>query len=204
MAESELERAEPAPAVEGKSDLAGEHAAVKLLVARYLRGDRNALAELVVRHESAVLTHAARIVGDIETAHDVAQEAFIRVIKHCHQWEGRNSFRSWLLAIVRNLSIDVLRRRHATTNLDDRMPAPTTAASAQLEAKEVRQRVARILMELPDKYREILIMRELEDIPAESIAQLTKVDYGTTRWRLHQARQLFRAAWIARFGEDVS
>ena len=63
--------------------------------------------------------------------------------------------------------------------------------------------MAFILGALPEKYREILVMREMEGIPAEAIAEHIGVEYGTTRWRLHEARRLFREQWTATYGEEV-
>ena len=71
-----------------------------------------------------------------------------------------------------------------------------------MEEHELRERVAQVLTDLPEKYRSIIVMREMEGTPAEDIAKAIGVDYSTTRWRLHQARLLFRQAWISRFGKE--
>lgn len=178
----------------------GNRAASQL--ARFAEGDRQAFNDLVTEHQEAAYTAAWRVIGDGEAARDVVQEAFIRVLRHHERYDASKSFRSWLLSIVRNLAIDSLRRRRRFDHPDnlDHLSAPT--ASANLEDHELRDRVALVLTDLPEKYRSIIIMREMEGTPAEDIARVIGVDYSTTRWRLHQARVLFRQAWIARFGKE--
>ncbi len=172
------------------------------LLERYAGGDRAAFDELVNAHQEAAYTAAWRILGDGETAHDVVQEAFLRILRHHERFDASKSFRTWLLSIVRNLAIDSLRRRRRLVRPEHLADASAPAASSPLEAAELRERVAMVLDDLPEKYRSIIVMREMEGMPAENIARDIGVDYSTTRWRLHQARQLFRQAWVARFGKE--
>jgi RNA polymerase sigma factor (sigma-70 family) len=174
------------------------------LVARFARGDDAAFAELVAAHQDAAFSFARRLLGDGELARDVIQEAFLRILRHHRAYDPARPFRAWLLHIVRNLAIDALRRRrpHAGEAVLDQLAADPLGPSAS-ERDELRDRVATVLAELPAKYRELIVMREMEGMPAEEIATIIGVDYGTTRWRLHKARGLFRDAWRARFGEDA-
>ncbi len=175
------------------------------LLTRFAAGDEKAFEQLVIDHQDSAFGFARRIVGDGELARDVVQEAFIRVLRHHTRFEAGRSFRTWLLHIVRNLAIDGLRRRRPNTSSEylDHLADVERGASAS-ERDELRVSVAAILRELPDKYREILVMREMDGLPAEEIAQIIDIDYGTTRWRLHQARKLFRDAWLARWPEEQS
>jgi RNA polymerase sigma-70 factor (ECF subfamily) len=174
------------------------------LLARFAGGDQGAFEQLVRDHQDTAFGFARRIVGDAELARDVVQEAFIRVLRHHARFEAGRSFRTWLLHIVRNLAIDGLRRRRPNANIEylDHLAQVERGGSSSGERDELRQRVAAVLQQLPEKYREILVMREMDGMPAEEIAQVIAVDYGTTRWRLHQARKLFREAWLQRWPED--
>lgn len=171
------------------------------LLSRFAAGDERAFEQLVCDHQDAAFGFARRIVGDGELARDVVQEAFIRVLRHHAQFTGGRSFRTWLLHIVRNLAIDGLRRRrpHVSCEYLDHLAEIGRDAG---DSADLRTRVATVLGELPEKYREILVMREMDGLAAEDIAVIIGVDYGTTRWRLHQARKLFREGWLARWPEE--
>ncbi|GDY11704.1 DNA-directed RNA polymerase sigma-70 factor [Planctomycetota bacterium] len=168
---------------------------------RFQAGDHQAFAELVAEHQALALAVANRITADRDAAADVVQEAFLRLVRHAGDYRPDRPFRPWFLHIVRNLAIDCLRRRRPLAAVEHLAEATAPVVADATERSELRVRVAAILSELPDKYRTILIMRELEGIPAEDIAEQIGVDYGTTRWRLHQARRLFRDRWIARHGD---
>ncbi len=176
-------------------DSAGE------LLRRYGAGDDAAFAELVRQYQDAAHAAAWRVLGDAHQANDVVQEAFLRVIEHRDRYTPERPFRPWLLAIVRNLSIDHLRRRRWHGEVEQL--AGATAPPVVNDDADLRYRVALVLDDLPEKYRTLLSLRELDGVPAEELATRFNLDYNTTRWRLHQARKLFRSAWCERFGEDA-
>jgi RNA polymerase sigma-70 factor (ECF subfamily) len=173
-----------------------------ILLQRFCAGDELAFATLVREYQTVAHAVAWRITARDDLAADVVQEAFLRVLRHREAFDAAKAFKPWLLQIVRNLAIDALRltRRHDVATAETGAVTPDPAQG--LDAAELRARVAGVLASLPEKYREILVMREMEDLPAEEIARRIGVEYATTRWRLHEARRLFRIAWLARFGPD--
>jgi RNA polymerase sigma-70 factor, ECF subfamily len=195
------------------TDMAWEHASrmesashdEPELLRRFSLGDDSAFSDLVGRYQQLAWVVACRVTGREDLAADVVQEAFMRCLRHRGRFDVSKAFKPWLLQIVRNLAIDALRaqrRIEGGGSLD--LVADTGTSqdpSTATQAGELRARVAAILGLIPEKYRELLIMREMEGLAAEDIARQTGVEYGTTRWRLHEARRLFRAAWVQRFGE---
>ena len=174
------------------------------LLRRHAAGDELAFARLVDEHQSAGFACAVAVCGDREAAADVLQEAFLRLLHHGDRYDGVRPFRPFFLQIVRNLAIDVLRRRRPHADAGElQLAAPDRHPGHATEQAEMRLRVARVLGSLPEKYRDILIMREMEGISAEAIAEQIGVEYGTTRWRLHEARRLFREQWTTIYGEEV-
>lgn len=173
-------------------------------LARFARGDVAAFEELVADYHQAACTVARRILGDEDQAHDVTQESFMRILRHHERYDVHRPFHAWFMHIVRNVALDRLRRRQRLESVSaDRLssfPAPETSNAAGIEDGELRQQVGEVLATLPEKYREVMVMRDMEGMPAESIATHTGIDYSTTRWRLFQARRLFRDAWVQRFG----
>ena len=191
---SAMSEAAPPTPIDDPGRVPGERAALQLR--RHAAGDQGAFAELVADHHGASFATAARILGDAELAGDVVQEAFLRVLRHGERFDESRPFRPWLLQIVRNLAIDALRRRRHHQDVDrlGDLAAPPVGA----DRAELRACVATVLHDLPEKYRVLIILRELEGVAAEAIAEQIGVDYGTTRWRLPEARRLFRDAWIRR------
>ena len=173
-----------------------------VLGTRFAAGDELAFASLVRRYQQLAWTVAWRVTGREDLAHDVVQEAFLRCLRHRERFHAGSPFKPWLLQIVRNLGIDALRlhrRLEPTTEALDRGVIDDPGQASQ--AQDLRAQVAEVLATMPEKYREILVMREMEGQAAEDIARAIGVDYGTTRWRLHEARRRFREAWVTRFGE---
>lgn len=178
------------------------------LLVRFAAGDDAAFSELVGRYQQLAYVVACRVTLRDDLALDVVQEAFLRCLRHRSRFEIGRAFKPWLLQIVRHLAIDVLRsqgRIDASTAAGSALDhlETSTDPSSRTHQGELRANVAAVLATLPEKYRDLLIMREMEGLAAEAIAEQLKLDYGTTRWRLHEARRLFRVAWVARFGEEV-
>jgi RNA polymerase sigma-70 factor, ECF subfamily len=176
------------------------------LLRRFVAGDDLAFTELVGRYQQLAYVVACRITCRDDLALDVVQEAFLRCLRHRDRFDPDKAFKPWLLQIIRHLAIDALRIQRridagTSANADLERAATTGDPGSALDAQDVRSRVASVLASLPEKYRDLLIMREMEGQAAEDIARETGIDYGTTRWRLHEARRLFRTAWVARFGE---
>lgn len=182
-----VERAEPAGScVEPRDDE---------LVARCRAGDVGAFGVLVARHQDVVLRVAARIVGADESA-DVAQDTFLRAFHRLDRFRGESTFRAWVLGIARNSALDALaarRRRPAPDDTpDDRGGrllgvAPHTPAHL-LDERERRERLRMKLQLLSPRHRDVLVLRELEGLSYDEIAEATQSPLGSVKGRLHRAR----------------
>jgi RNA polymerase sigma-70 factor (ECF subfamily) len=173
----------------------------RALIERAQNGETSAFRELVQRHQRRAFAIAFSLVKDEEDAREVVQEAFIRVYRGLAQFHGGSSFFTWLYRIVTNLSIDVIRRpaRRDTTldesiELDDTTDAPMARfeAADPLDAvhrSELRQRIEAALGELPPYHRGVIVMRELQGMSYEEIAEAMGVSKGTVMSRLFHARR---------------
>lgn len=175
------------------------------LVVQAREGREECFRTLVERYQERAFWIAYGKVHNNEDALEIAQEAFVRVHKALHRYNPNLKFYTWFYQIVTNLSIDLLRRRkkRAKVSLDDVAEAEAEGeiASANLEVQELQARVHKILDLLPDKYAEVLRLKDIEGMGAKEISELTEVTHATVRWRLHQARKLFRDAWSENYGE---
>ena len=171
------------------------------LIRACLEGNQEAFASLVHRHEQRSYWAAYKILGDAEAARDVAQEAFVRVWRALDRFDFSMAFSTWLYRITVNLAIDHLRRnrRHRGADLDlfreSVADDSSVSPDAPQDSREVAKAVRAVLETLDEKYRTVLILRDLEGLSSKQIADITGIAHATVRWRLHIARKQFREGW---------
>jgi len=177
------------------------------LIERTLGGEKEAFEGIVRRYQDRAYFTAMNLLCDAEDARDVAQEAFLRAFRALNRFDFSMSFYTWLYRIVVNLSIDQLRRRRRMrpVPLEEATPHLLTTREPpgrRMEASENSIRVHRILGVLPEKYRLVMVLRELEDLSCKEIATIVRSTHSTVRWRLHVARKMFRAHWEKLLGAE--
>jgi len=164
------------------------------LVRRTLVGDLDAFERLVEEHRDVVFRVAARIVGP-EEAEDVAQDSFLRAFHRLSSYRDDAPFRVWLLRIVHNTALNAAQRRRPEPSdgverelvLGTAEPPPPTP-SDELETSERRERMRAKLSGLRPHHRSVLVLRELEGMSYEEIAEITNAPLGSVKGRLHRAR----------------
>lgn len=182
------------------------------LVAACRSGD-GALSEtafefLVRRHQKTMLNLAYRVVGDYEEALEVVQDAFVAAYKGLANFRGEARFSTWLTTITLNQARNGLvrikaRRKHEAYSLDEVRrdgdgeprpgrqdpPSPAPSALDQLQEAAVRKKIEACLQELPADFREVLVLRDLQEQTYEEIGALLQVREGTVKSRLFRARE---------------
>ena len=172
------------------------------LVEAARRGDRGAFRTLFERYHRRAYALAFGVLRHQEDALDVVQDAFIKAHKYLDKFEGNSSFYTWLYRIVMNLAIDHLRkhRRIRPVELDEQRLEDAADDSLlpkmlggnpgrALLDKEIRARIDQALGELTENHRAVLIMRELEGMSYEEMAQAMGCSKGTIMSRLFHARK---------------
>lgn len=169
-------------------------------------GDEGAYRTLVERFEGRAVRLARNLVGNAESARDIAQEAFLRVFRNIQRFDTARNFYTWLYQIVTNLSIDHLRRHGRQRPVDfDQVGGVADAAPDAGERSlkdDLRRRVARALDRLPPKYKAALVLRDLQGFSCQEIAEIVGCNNATARWRLHRARRMFKAIWVGHEVEE--
>lgn len=174
----------------------------KELVSAVRAGDKGAFRTLFERYHRRAYALALGVVRHPDDALDVVQDAFIKAHKYLDKFEGNSSFYTWLYRIVMNLAIDHLRkhRRVKPVELDeskledggDESLIPRILGGnpgRALMDKEIRARIDQALAELSDNHRAVLVMRELEGLSYEEMAQAMECSKGTIMSRLFHARK---------------
>lgn len=174
------------------------------LVARLQRGDAEAFETLVRTHSSRLLSVARRFLSNEHDAQDALQDAFIRAFRAIGTFEERAQLHTWLHRIVVNSALMKLRerRRKPEESIEDLLP--TFAADghqasesrdwsdAVLERKESAQVVRQAIARLPEQYRVVLMLRDLEERDTTETAALLGTSSNVVKVRLHRARQALR------------
>jgi RNA polymerase sigma-70 factor (ECF subfamily) len=158
-------------------------------------GDENALSMLIARHRSRLVRTASNLLRDRHEAEDVAQEAFLKGFREINKLREDRAFSGYLYKICVRLCMDRLRLKRAElTEFDSVQPH---------EGGNVENRVviAKLLAQLPYELRTTLVLREMEQLSYEEVADVMHVPIGTVRSRLHTARERFRKLWIDEVGE---
>lgn len=178
-------------------------------------GDAGAFRLLVERHQRRVFAIALGLVRDEQDAREIAQEAFLRVHKGLPQFHGGSTFFTWLYRIVTNLSIDLMRKpsrreaeQHFALEVDEGESALLPAVEANpydvVHRGELSERIARALDELPPYHRGVILMREVEGMSYEEMAEAMQVSKGTIMSRLFHARKKLQRALLDCHEEECS
>ena len=180
------------------------------LVARAQDGERAAFDELVRRTHSDTYTLAYRLCGNEEDARDVVQDAYLRAFKGLKRFRGEAQFSTWMYRITANCANTLLAKRtkHRHAVLDDADPIaderPAVDPQLQADATALRARLTEALEDLPPKLRQVVVLRDIYDLPHEAIAAELGISETAAKVRLHRARKKLREDLFPRRGEEAA
>ena len=168
-------------------------------------GDRRAFAALVRRHQDRVFRFLQRMLGSRDEAVELTQDTFMKAYEALPGWRPQAQFGTWLLQIARNAALDLLRRRRLVefVPVDEAPVLPDTAPTPE-QRLATAQRLGLLdaaLARLPAEHREVLLLREVEDLSYTEIAAVLDVAEGTVKSRIARARAALIAAHRRLTGE---
>jgi len=186
----------------------------RVLIESAQNGDKAAFKKLVQRHQRRAFAIALSLLRDEQDAREVVQEAFLRVYRGLDSFHGGSSFFTWLYRIVTNLSIDLIRKpSRRDTELDPNreideadIPLLSRIDGADpldvLRRAEIRNKLEAALEALPVYHRGVIVMREVEGLSYEEMAEAMGVSKGTIMSRLFHARQKLQRALAECYAEE--
>lgn len=173
------------------------------LLARFARGDASAFELLYGRYRRPIYTYILRSARDQGHAEELLQEVFLRVVQRAEEFKGDSKFSTWLYSITRNLCIDHSRkmafRRHQSldatrdgedgvgSSLGDRTAAEDIPADRLVDSTALAVRMEAAIGALPDDQREVFLMRQVQQLPFQEIAEITGVPENTVKSRMRYA-----------------
>jgi RNA polymerase sigma-70 factor, ECF subfamily len=183
------------------------------LVKAYRNGDIHAFEELHRRYVASIYRLVRRKLGDALLAEDIAQETFMKALRMMDRVDDSFNFGGWVHTVARNLCFDELRRRQRDLRVDsgddddtDLLASlPSTARGFDpvqvQESNELRRQVWAVSQRLPEKYRLVLTLRELQDLSYRQIARTLKMSESAVETLLYRARLRFKEEFISAEGE---
>jgi RNA polymerase sigma-70 factor (ECF subfamily) len=171
-------------------------------VVERIRAGEPALFEIIMRRYNQRLYRTARaITGDDGEAEDVVQDAYVRAYANLAQFAGRASFATWLTRITAHEAIARLRRRGRFVDVED--PVPTLSSELpdpeeHASDRELARALEAAIEALPDVYRSVFVLREVEELSTAETAACLEITEQTAKTRLHRARTLLRNHLVAR------
>jgi len=187
------------------------------LVAAVQQGDLNAFESLVTKHQKRMLNIAFRLIDDHDEACEVVQDAFVSAYRHIRTFRGEAKFTTWLTTITVNLSKNRLkqvrsRKVREAYSLDAPVrtdegelamdaPSPEPSILDRMEKQDIRTRVQDCIRSLDSDFREVLVLRDMQEFSYDEIGDMLKVVPGTVKSRLFRAREMVKECLKQLMGE---
>jgi len=174
------------------------------LIGRCRAGDRGAQETLVRRYQDQVYRLACGLLGDPEQAREAAQEALVAMLRSLGTFRGEARLQTWLFRVTTNICLMQQRRQRTRTRLITDHPiesyqdlAAGPDPESTMMSREVQAAVRQCVRRLPSEFRAVVVLREIEGLSYEEIAEVLKVPLGTVQSRLSRGRRLLREALLA-------
>lgn len=168
------------------------------LIARFQDGDAYAFDLLVRRYKDPLLNFIYRFIGDFVESEDIVQETFYRVYKNKHYYKEVAKFSTWIYTIAGNLAKTELRRRkrrrifsiHKESQVDKELDLPDLKSDPEKEVNTIvtEKIIQKAINNLPAKFRQVIVLRDIQGFSYEEISSIIKVPLGTVKSRVNRAR----------------
>ncbi len=176
------------------------------LIDQCLAGRREAFGQLVERYQHRLYHGLLHALGSAEDAQDIAQEAFVSAFEKLSSFKGEAAFYSWLFRIALNASISARRKtrrmsvsvelRREESGLEPSDDSPSNEPSYAMDVSDRQRLVRQALSEMSEEFRTALVLKEMDGMSYEEIAEVVDVPLGTVRSRIHRARLELRAKLV--------
>lgn len=159
----------------------------QVLILRCQIGDKDAFAGLIERYQAPLRYFISRLSANPETAEDIFQDTWLTVIRRIHTLKKIDAFSTWLYRIARNKVYQQLRRKKKLSELNQNIAVPNNSENDVFSSEDAAK-IHRCLKELLPEYKEVLMLRFLEQMSYEQISQVINCRLGTVKSRIHYAK----------------
>jgi RNA polymerase sigma-70 factor, ECF subfamily len=164
------------------------------LMERVKNGDMLAFNQIVDKYKNRLMNVIVRMVQETEQAEDIVQETFLRVYQHRDSFDFRHCFSTWLYTIALNLARNELRKRKRFKFFDifDLQGKEAEIAVEMELPSNLPQAIEKALETLPEKYKTAFVLRDIQELPYEEVAQIMNIPLGTVKSRVNRARAILK------------
>jgi len=170
----------------------------EVLIARFQDGDNYAFDLLVKRYKDPLLNFVYRFIGERTEAEDIVQETFLRLFKNKHYYKEIARFSTWIYTIASNLAKTELRKRkrrnilsisnYMSTEKDYDIPDEDSDPESEANSVVTDQIIQKAINKLSPKFKEVIVLRDIQGFAYEEIAEIVKIPLGTVKSRVNRAR----------------
>lgn len=169
-----------------------------------LKGNQDSFEEIVTIFQHRLYHVCFRMLGNRQEAEDIAQEAFVRAYINIHTFDQKRKFSTWIFRIATNLCIDRIRKKKPDYYLDANVPGtegltmyskiegPGKLPEDEIEQMETQERIQYEISRLSDRYRSVIVLRYIEELPLQEISDILELPLGTVKTRVHRGRAALR------------
>ncbi|MBM7649513.1 RNA polymerase sigma-70 factor (ECF subfamily) [Bacillus ectoiniformans] len=177
---------------------------VKRRIKQVLKGDQNAFGEIVELYKEKVYQICFRMLWNRHEAEDAAQETFIKAFINIHTYNPDKKFTTWLYRIATNLCIDKIRKAKPDYHLDaevagtdglnmySQISSDDKLPEEEVESMELQETIQSAILKLPEKYRSVIVLKYIEELPLQDISEILDLPLGTVKTRVHRGREALR------------
>lgn len=181
-----------------------EHLTDEGLVAAVLAGDRDRFGELVERYQGRLVNYLFRLLRNLDEAHELAQEVFLKVYQALDRYDPSYRFSTWVFRVAQNAAIDQIRKRRLKLvpihrpdesegdGPERELPSDDRGPYGDLRNRERGEAIQTAIDGLPWEYRELIVLRHFGELSYEDIARLKKMPLGTVKNKLFRGRQALK------------
>jgi RNA polymerase sigma-70 factor (ECF subfamily) len=174
------------------------------IVAAVLTGDEDRFREIVTRYQGRVVNYLYRLLRNLDEAHDLAQDVFLRIYRALDRFDSNYRFSTWLFRVAQNAAIDRIRKRRLrmvslhrpeseeSEGGDWDFASSDAGPYGDLRNRERGEAISQAIDELADEYRELIVLRHFGELSYEEIAQLKEMPLGTVKNKLFRGRQMLK------------
>ena len=162
------------------------------LLARVVDGDHDAFTQIMRSHEDRVFSVCLRIMGNRDQALDATQETFLTTFRKAGQFKGNSALGTWIYRIAVNTCYDQLRKqkRRRTDPMPDHVDPADYSAQDAVDAAALRPEIQRALAAIPEDFRTVVILSDIEGMGLPEVAEILEIPVGTVKSRVFRGRRL--------------